>query len=149
MGERHTHTHDVTAWARAGSCVRLIGSTFVGLFDLRFNRNWSHLVTTNALLALIALAATSPSPIHRPPVSSRSVDVRVDEGRHTLTVTIGPFHVPKSPSMMGAMMMMRRNNDELEGAFTDRKSTRLNSSHITISYAVFCLKKKNNTSKPS
>src|SRR5437667_2793052 len=30
----------------------------------------------------------------------------------------------------------------------DRKSTRLNSSHITISYAVFCLKKKKkNTDK--
>src|SRR2546430_16440935 len=27
--------------------------------------------------------------------------------------------------------------------FTDRKSTRLNSSHSQISYAVFCLKKKN------
>src|SRR5207245_11076156 len=27
---------------------------------------------------------------------------------------------------------------------TDRKSTRLNSSHGSISYAVFCLKKKNN-----
>src|SRR3982750_4927304 len=27
----------------------------------------------------------------------------------------------------------------------DRKSTRLNSSHDQISYAVFCLKKKNNT----
>src|SRR5208283_5882780 len=27
----------------------------------------------------------------------------------------------------------------------DRKSTRLNSSHITISYAVFCLKKKKNS----
>src|SRR5437667_8513071 len=27
-------------------------------------------------------------------------------------------------------------------AGADRKSTRLNSSHITISYAVFCLKKK-------
>src|SRR5690625_6422163 len=26
----------------------------------------------------------------------------------------------------------------------DRKSTRLNSSHVAISYAVFCLKKKNN-----
>ena len=25
----------------------------------------------------------------------------------------------------------------------DRKSTRLNSSHVSISYAVFCLKKKN------
>src|SRR5690348_17872532 len=29
------------------------------------------------------------------------------------------------------------------GALTDRKSTRLNSSHPSISYAVFCLKKKN------
>src|SRR5205807_10404130 len=28
----------------------------------------------------------------------------------------------------------------------DRKSTRLNSSHLVISYAVFCLKKKNSTS---
>src|SRR5690625_5707385 len=28
--------------------------------------------------------------------------------------------------------------------FTDRKSTRLNSSHVAISYAVFCLKKKIN-----
>src|SRR5437773_2840991 len=31
----------------------------------------------------------------------------------------------------------------------DRKSTRLNSSHITISYAVFCLKKKNKTNRIS
>src|SRR6266540_6256481 len=30
---------------------------------------------------------------------------------------------------------------------TDRKSTRLNSSHITISYAVFCLKKKKKKKK--
>src|SRR5699024_12747426 len=30
-------------------------------------------------------------------------------------------------------------------AFKDRKSTRLNSSHVSISYAVFCLKKKRNT----
>src|SRR5437867_13407380 len=29
-----------------------------------------------------------------------------------------------------------------EGSLVDRKSTRLNSSHRTISYAVFCLKKK-------
>src|SRR5437773_5464766 len=31
---------------------------------------------------------------------------------------------------------------------TDRKSTRLNSSHITSSYAVFCLKKKTLTQQP-
>src|SRR3712207_8751546 len=30
--------------------------------------------------------------------------------------------------------------------YTDRKSTRLNSSHANISYAVFCLKKKKNIS---
>src|SRR5207253_11354259 len=31
------------------------------------------------------------------------------------------------------------------GSQIDRKSTRLNSSHVAISYAVFCLKKKKNT----
>src|SRR5690606_41108183 len=31
---------------------------------------------------------------------------------------------------------------ELTGSPQDRKSTRLNSSHVKISYAVFCLKKK-------
>src|SRR5438477_9088996 len=33
------------------------------------------------------------------------------------------------------------------GSKTDRKSTRLNSSHMSISYAVFCLKKKKKTCK--
>src|SRR5256885_9498682 len=34
-------------------------------------------------------------------------------------------------------------------AIADRKSTRLNSSHLVISYAVFCLKKKKNTHSSS
>src|SRR5256885_2763934 len=45
----------------------------------------------------------------------------------------------------------RRSTSEATPAFNlaarrgaDRKSTRLNSSHLVISYAVFCLKKKNN-----
>src|SRR5438874_9190282 len=33
--------------------------------------------------------------------------------------------------------------DRAKGVTGDRKSTRLNSSHVEISYAVFCLKKKN------
>src|SRR5437660_11780097 len=33
-------------------------------------------------------------------------------------------------------------NEPLDFALEDRKSTRLNSSHVAISYAVFCLKKK-------
>src|SRR2546430_6395126 len=34
------------------------------------------------------------------------------------------------------------------GEIKDRKSTRLNSSHSQISYAVFCLKKKKNRTRP-
>src|SRR2546426_8802109 len=36
---------------------------------------------------------------------------------------------------------------EMNGLDLDRKSTRLNSSHLVISYAVFCLKKKKRTNK--
>src|SRR5260221_9128368 len=36
----------------------------------------------------------------------------------------------------------------MPGNWPDRKSTRLNSSHTVISYAVFCLKKKNTTAGP-
>src|SRR5699024_12305657 len=38
-------------------------------------------------------------------------------------------------NMLGAI------GDVKTGLITDRKSTRLNSSHVSISYAVFCLKK--------
>src|SRR5437667_403306 len=36
-------------------------------------------------------------------------------------------------------------HEQSRATILDRKSTRLNSSHITISYAVFCLKKKKQT----
>src|SRR3712207_7809037 len=36
-----------------------------------------------------------------------------------------------------------------DGVVQDRKSTRLNSSHANISYAVFCLKKKKNLNLPT
>src|SRR5688572_32060789 len=39
---------------------------------------------------------------------------------------------------------LRWYEDRAVGSTTDRKSTRLNSSHSQISYAVFCLKKKKN-----
>src|SRR5256885_12768106 len=43
----------------------------------------------------------------------------------------------------GAMRWLEEQGIGLE----DRKSTRLNSSHLVISYAVFCLKKKNEMSR--
>src|SRR5215470_18292744 len=43
----------------------------------------------------------------------------------------------------------RGSGDPARGArVADRKSTRLNSSHGSISYAVFCLKKKKKTTTP-
>src|SRR3712207_7110658 len=39
----------------------------------------------------------------------------------------------------------RYTRDQVRTWWLDRKSTRLNSSHANISYAVFCLKKKNKT----
>src|SRR5690349_23389797 len=42
---------------------------------------------------------------------------------------------------LGARRLQRAQRLRAVGA--DRKSTRLNSSHVEISYAVFCLKKKN------
>src|SRR2546426_5718009 len=38
--------------------------------------------------------------------------------------------------------VFHRDGDPVPGRGQDRKSTRLNSSHLVISYAVFCLKKK-------
>src|SRR5436190_9039103 len=41
-----------------------------------------------------------------------------------------------------------RSNKTCAGPSLDRKSTRLNSSHTVISYAVFCLKKKKKKTQP-
>src|SRR2546426_7263311 len=56
---------------------------------------------------------------------------------------------PTGPGRVGTRVMdmvdFTRNDPFL--ADGDRKSTRLNSSHLVISYAVFCLKKKNSLLK--
>src|SRR2546426_6243452 len=49
------------------------------------------------------------------------------------TSTIRPRETPATRAMLAGV------SDSIVG---DRKSTRLNSSHLVISYAVFCLKKK-------
>src|SRR5437588_8272423 len=45
-------------------------------------------------------------------------------------------------AICGKGITIKRADPEHVTAVTDRKSTRLNSSHTVISYAVFCLKKK-------
>src|SRR5258708_29760548 len=61
--------------------------------------------------------------------------------------------LPRSPAelktrLMGDMLSAVDVPGSLASLATDRKSTRLNSSHQIISYAVFCLKKKK-TNRPN
>src|SRR2546427_8840449 len=55
---------------------------------------------------------------------------------------LGPvFAIHKAEEQTG-LTLGQADLIEINEAFADRKSTRLNSSHSQISYAVFCLKKK-------
>src|SRR3712207_8300931 len=49
---------------------------------------------------------------------------------------------PDIGKALDALMQPEHTMDYLPHQLKDRKSTRLNSSHANISYAVFCLKKK-------
>src|SRR6266496_6112371 len=55
--------------------------------------------------------------------------------------------IPNRSEHARARPRTRRRRGRRSGA--DRKSTRLNSSHVEISYAVFCLKKKKKKKKKS
>src|SRR5439155_20228639 len=52
------------------------------------------------------------------------------------------FDNPANPSMTAIYLERYLNFGLTREELADRKSTRLNSSHVAISYAVFCLKKK-------
>src|SRR3712207_9252265 len=53
-----------------------------------------------------------------------------------------PWRDPGLQPWRGASFRSRDPHQDRGAAARDRKSTRLNSSHANISYAVFCLKKK-------
>src|SRR2546430_13738089 len=55
---------------------------------------------------------------------------------------LDPAHFPRSYRLLKAEAPEDLSVRTVAGAELDRKSTRLNSSHSQISYAVFCLKKK-------
>src|SRR5690348_17885842 len=57
-----------------------------------------------------------------------------------LTETSGRHHFPFTDGEIAVYVSDRSGENDVY--YQDRKSTRLNSSHPSISYAVFCLKKK-------
>src|SRR3712207_8247119 len=97
--------------------------------------------------------------IRRPPRSTlfpyttlfRSVDLpRVRDGR--VVRIAGSVIVRQRPGTANGFVFLSMEDETgimnaivTPDTFEDRKSTRLNSSHANISYAVFCLKKQKNT----
>src|SRR2546430_10006305 len=92
--------------------------------------------------------------IRRPPRSTlfpyttlfRSVRAQGDNTSVSLIVKTPKSEITLEGSHLLVAVGRQPNSDRLTlQSAGDRKSTRLNSSHSQISYAVFCLKKKNET----
>src|SRR5207302_6761525 len=97
----------------------------------RFSRDWSSDVCSSDLTLLIH----SQDPERPSEILFRNL-----EDPHTYeSAELGWFAL----SQANDPKITRRMWDTLNERLRDRKSTRLNSSHVKISYAVFCLKKKN------
>src|SRR5439155_22242870 len=87
----------------------------------------------------------------RPPTSTLfpyTTLFRSEISRRSVPVHLPSLPLVHPPSPAAACPACRCHNVESprqagHAAAGDRKSTRLNSSHVAISYAVFCLKKKN------
>src|SRR2546430_4141399 len=92
--------------------------------------------------------------------SSTFIIIREDRGVDPTTLVVEALRIGRDPDselLLNHPTISRQQAGikEIEGHFylfhfsstnaTDRKSTRLNSSHSQISYAVFCLKKKKKT----
>src|SRR5690625_6808685 len=73
-------------------------------------------------------------------------DRNIDNG--TFETKPGRQYGDKKPGVKGISKNLEKAVECYQtGPVLDRKSTRLNSSHVAISYAVFCLKKKKNNRK--
>src|SRR3989454_2088124 len=97
--------------------------------------------------------------IRRPPRSTLFPYTTLFRSRHTVITRRTQFELQRAQDrehILEGLKIAVDNIDEVIKIIKkskdtpDRKSTRLNSSHLVISYAVFCLKKKNNkTLSPS
>src|SRR5207249_5025704 len=96
-----------------------------------------------AVVILNAGAATSgggaSETIHLSEVAHAS---GIDFVHQSATLDPRVNHIAAHIAALGACVSVADVNND---GWPDRKSTRLNSSHVSISYAVFCLKKKKTT----
>src|SRR5207248_8535870 len=106
-------------------------------------------------LSLLSLLSTALTHLHLHSFPTRrssdlralakQTDMKEDRKSGVITITVTD-HDPKRAQALAQAYVDALNRIVTVMVITpllDRKSTRLNSSHRTISYAVFCLKKKN------
>src|SRR5690625_4456838 len=84
---------------------------------------------TNLFIALARRGDDTLTRVRRGDLLSRLGDDAQELGDHVIKAIV--------PGLVAVVMFV-----VVLATITDRKSTRLNSSHVAISYAVFCLKKK-------
>src|SRR3712207_7665010 len=78
------------------------------------------------------------SALRHQPAQLDAADDSLEEAAPRLRPRLGALRQAGEPENL----RLRPRARGRDGALRDRKSTRLNSSHANISYAVFCLKKK-------
>src|SRR5690625_6239815 len=105
--------------------------------------------TSNVWLALHASLGNVALKLPRPEVQDKPVLRRMFENEVQITLSLrhpnivaGYAGMPTGPGAYLALEYCAG------GTLEDRKSIRLNSSHVAISYAVFCLKKKTGNNHP-
>src|SRR5262245_15185547 len=88
-------------------------------------------------MTIAVISCSKPAPPAAPAVPVRVAQATQIAAPLTIAANgvVEPMQTVSVQAQVGGTLM--------QVGFRDRKSTRLNSSHLGISYAVFCLKKKN------
>src|SRR5699024_12267749 len=99
----------------------------------------SHALTIRTHRPIIIIITITSHPPHIPSYPTRRSSHLTKYRNHLTTSNVDARHF--RPSSHAHPQELSAPN-QLPSDKEDRKSTRLNSSHVSISYAVFCLKKK-------
>src|SRR5574337_1340612 len=128
--------HRLLTWAFIGSACAF--ATCAMAASGTSHRTWVEAWAASPDTAGPALDAQTVRQVVRASIGGSAVRVRLSNLFGNAAIPLGPVHVALSAG--GADTV--RGSDHTLLFNGDRKSTRLNSSHHSISYAVFCLKKK-------
>src|SRR5207302_9683761 len=113
----------------------------------RFRPTSLFLFTAPPPTAIYTLSLHDALPIFSKPVPKNGLSTML---RTCFQMSVRPVRVeflPRVPRRPPPESENSANEETANMTNTDRKSTRLNSSHVKISYAVFCLKKKKKNRK--